>query len=182
MTDPYVLPAEPSAADAIATIREEFEFLDEGEMQFTHLIDLSRRLPPFPPEWQDAAHVVPGCLAKVWLASTVRDGRLLLAGASNAILVGGIVGLVLRVYSGRPLAEVLATDPGFLAELGMPELTSNRKNGVAAMVKRIRETAQACAIQACAIQACAIPAGAIPAGAIPAGAVSADAVLAGAAT
>ena len=66
----------------------------------------------------------------------------MLAGASNAALVAGIVALVLRVYSGRSPAEILATDPAFLAELGMPELTSNRKNGVAAMVNRIRSVAQ----------------------------------------
>ena len=145
MTHPYVQPAEPTAAAAIDAIREEFEFLDDGEMQFTQLMDYARRLPAFPGEWQDAAHLVPGCLAKVWLEAAVQDGRLMLAGTSNATLVAGVVGLLLRVYSGRPPAEILQTDPAFLASLGMPELTSNRKNGVAAMITRIRAAAEAAA-------------------------------------
>lgn len=142
MPDPYIHPEEPSAAEAIAAIREEFEFLDDGEMQFTQLMDYAKRLPPFPAEWQDDAHLVPGCLAKVWLGAELVEGRLMLAGASNAILVGGVVALLLRVYSGRAPDEVLATDPAFLADLGMPELTSNRKNGIRSMVARIRDVAK----------------------------------------
>ena len=145
MTDPFVRPPEPTAAEAIAAIREEFEFLDDGEMQFTHLMDSARNLPPFPADWQDDAHLVPGCLAKVWLHVGHQEGRLMLAGTSNALLVAGVVALLLRVYSARTPDEVLATDPGFLATLGMPELTSNRKNGVAAMVARIRDAARASA-------------------------------------
>lgn len=143
MTEPYVQPAEPSAAEAIAAIREEFEFLDDREMQFTQLMDYAKRLPPYPAAWQDEAHLVPGCLAKVWLQPDLQDGRLFLAGASNAVLVGGIVSLLLRVYSGRTPAEVLDTDPAFLADLHMPELTSNRKNGIASMMQRIRGVARA---------------------------------------
>ena len=148
MPDPYVQPEEPTASEAIAAIREEFEFLDDGEMQFTQLMDYAKRVPPFPAEWQDEQHLVPGCLAKVWLDAILRDGRLLLAGTSNAMLVAGVVALLLRVYSGRTPDEVLATDPAFLATLGMPELTSNRKNGVAAMVGRIRDAARAGAMAA----------------------------------
>lgn len=143
MTEPFVHPEEPSATEAIAAIREEFEFLDDREMQFTQLMDYAKRLPAFPAEWQDEGHLVPGCLAKVWLEAELRGGRLMLAGASNAVLVGGIVALLLRVYSGRTPEEVLGTDPAFLAELGMPELTSNRKNGVASMMQRIRGVARA---------------------------------------
>jgi cysteine desulfuration protein SufE len=143
MTDPFVQPTEPTAAAAIEAIREEFEFLDDGEMQFMQLMDYAKRLPTFPPQWQDETHLVPGCLAKVWLEPQLVGNRLMLAGTSNAMLVAGVVGLLLRVYSGRPADEVLATDPGFLATLGMPELTSNRKNGVVAMIGRIREAARA---------------------------------------
>lgn len=145
MTEPFVHPEEPSAAAAIAAIREEFEFLDDREMQFTQLMDYAKRLPPFPADWQDEAHLIPGCLAKVWLQPEMREGKLFLAGASNAVLVGGIVSLLLRVYSGRTPAEVLETDPDFLAHLQMPELTSNRKNGIASMMQRIRGVARASA-------------------------------------
>ena len=73
-----------------------------------------------------------------------RDGALFLAGVSDAAIVSGLVALLLRVYSGRPRDEILATDPAFLKELGLIEaLSTNRGNGIAAMARAIRERAAA---------------------------------------
>ena len=144
MPDPYVVPEEPTAAAAIAAIGDELDVFDDWMDRYQHLIDLGRKLPPFPPGWQDDAHRVPGCQSQVWMEAELRDGRLLLAGASDAAIVSGLVALLLRVYSGRPPAEVLATDPAFLRDLGLLEaLSTNRGNGIAAMARRIRDVAQA---------------------------------------
>ena len=70
------------------------------------------------------------------------DGRLFFAGASDAAIVSGLVSLLLRVYSGRTPAEIVATDPVFLKDLGLLEaLSTNRGNGIAAMVRKVREVA-----------------------------------------
>ena len=144
MPDPYLVPEEPTAAAAIAAIGDELEVFDDWMDRYQHLIDLGRKLPPFPPDWQDDAHRVPGCQSQVWMEAELRDGRLMLAGASDAAIVSGLVALLLRVYSGRPPAEVLATDPAFLRDLGLLEaLSTNRGNGIAAMARRIRDVAQA---------------------------------------
>ena len=56
--------------------------------------------------------------------------------------MSGLVALLLRVYSGRAPAEIAATDPGFLKDLGLIEaLSTNRGNGIAAMARKIREAA-----------------------------------------
>ena len=144
MPDPYLLPEEPTAAAAIAAIGDELDVFDDWMDRYQHLIDLGRKLPPFPADWQDDAHRVPGCQSQVWMEAELRDGRLMLAGASDAAIVSGLVALLLRVYSGRPPAEVLATDPAFLRDLGLLEaLSTNRGNGIAAMARRIRDVAQA---------------------------------------
>ena len=144
MPDPYLVPEEPTAAAAIAAIGDELDVFDDWMDRYQHLIDLGRKLPPFPTDWQDDAHRVPGCQSQVWMEAELRDGRLMLAGASDAAIVSGLVALLLRVYSGRPPAEVLATDPAFLRDLGLLEaLSTNRGNGIAAMARRIRDVAQA---------------------------------------
>lgn len=144
MPDPYLAPEEPTAAAAIAAIGDELDVFDDWMDRYQHLIDLGRKLPPFPTEWQDDVHRVPGCQSQVWMEAELRDGRLMLAGASDAAIVSGLVALLLRVYSGRPPAEVLATDPAFLRDLGLLEaLSTNRGNGIAAMARRIRDVAQA---------------------------------------
>lgn len=145
MADPYVHPVETSAAEAIAAIQDELDVFDDWMERYQFIIELGRSLPQFPAEWQNDGHRVPGCQSQVWMEAGVMDGKLLLAGASDAAIVSGLVALLLRVYSGRTPAEVLATDPVFLKEMGLLEaLSTNRGNGIAAMARRIRDVAQAC--------------------------------------
>lgn len=149
MSDPFVRPVEPSAAEAIAAIRDELEVFDDWMDRYQFIIELGRKLPPFPDAWMDDGHRVPGCQSKVWMEPAMREGRLLLAGASDAAIVSGLVALLLRVYSGRTPAEILATDPVFLRELGLLEaLSTNRGNGIAAMARAIRGAAQSVAAAA----------------------------------
>jgi cysteine desulfuration protein SufE len=142
VTDPFILPEEPSAAAAIAAIREELEFFDDWMERYQFIIELGRKLPPFPEDWTNDAHRVPGCQSRVWMEAVKRDGALYFAGASDAAIVSGLVALLLRVYSGRSPAEIAATDPVFLKELGLLEaLSTNRGNGIAAMARKVREVA-----------------------------------------
>jgi cysteine desulfuration protein SufE len=142
MSDPFVTPEEPTAAAAIAAIGDELGMFDDWMDRYQFIIELGRKLPPFPDAWQDDAHRVPGCQSKVWMEAVRRDGRLYLGGMSDAAIVSGLIALVLRVYSGRPPAEIVATDPVFLKDLGLLEaLSTNRGNGIAAMARKIRELA-----------------------------------------
>ncbi len=110
--------------------------------RYQFIIELGRKLPPFPADWANDAHRVPGCQSKVWMEARLRDGGCCFAGASDAAIVSGLVALLLRVYSGRPPAEILATDPVFLKDLGLLEaLSTNRGNGIAAMARKVREVA-----------------------------------------
>jgi cysteine desulfuration protein SufE len=144
MSDPFVHPEEPTAAEAIAAIADELDVFDDWMDRYQYIIELGRKLPPFPAEWTDDAHRVPGCQSRVWMEAALRNGRLNLAAASDAAIVSGLIALLLRVYSGRGLEEILATDPVFLKDLGLLEaLSTNRGNGIAAMTRKIREMAAA---------------------------------------
>ena len=101
MIDPFVSPDEPSAADAIAAIGEELDVFDDWMERYQFIMELGRKLPPFPEAWSDDAHRVPGCQSRVWMEGALRDGRLFLAGTSDAAIVAGLIALLLRVYSGR---------------------------------------------------------------------------------
>ncbi len=147
MTDPFFVPEEATAAEAIAVIGEELELFDDWMERYRHIIDLGAKLPSFPAEWQNDAHRVPGCQSQVWFEAVMRDGRLFFAGSSDAAIVSGLVALLLRVYSGRPPAEIAATDPVFLKNLGLLEaLSTNRGNGIASMARKIREVAALSAV------------------------------------
>ncbi len=142
MTDPFVQPEESTAAEAIEAISDELSLFDDWMDRYQFIIDMGRKLPPFPDDWADDAHRVPGCQSRVWMEVTRRDGLLYFAGASDAAIVSGLVALLLRVYSGRSPDEVLATDPVFLKDMGLLEaLSTNRGNGIAAMARKVREVA-----------------------------------------
>ena len=140
--DPFLLPEEPSAKAAIAAIAEDLGMFDDWMDRYQFIIEMGRKLPPFPPAWQDDAHRVPGCQSKVWMEAIEREGRLCFAGVSDAAIVSGLIALLLRVYSGRSPEEILATDPVFLKDLGLLEaLSTNRGNGIAAMARAVRDVA-----------------------------------------
>ena len=142
MTDPFVKPEELTAAEAIATIGEELDLFDDWMERYEFIIGMGRKLPPFPDEWANDAHRVPGCQSRVWMEAVLRDGSLYFAGVSDAAIVSGLIALLLRVYSGRSPEEILATDPVFLKDLGLLEaLSTNRGNGIAAMARKIRDVA-----------------------------------------
>ena len=143
---PFVAPREPTAAAAIDEIREELALFDDDDSYYDYIIDEGRKLPPMPVAWQDEAHRLTGCLARVWLHHDVADGVMRFAGSSDATIVSGLVSLVLRVYSGRSAPEIVATNPSFLTELGLiRSLTSNRSNGVDSMARAIQSAARAAA-------------------------------------
>jgi cysteine desulfuration protein SufE len=142
MSDPFVRPSEATAAEAIAAIGEELGVFDDWMDRYQFIIELGRDLPPFPASWMDDAHRVPGCQSRVWMEAVRQDERLYFAGISDAAIVSGLIGLLLRVYSGRSPAEIAATDPVFLRDLGLLEaLSTNRGNGIAAMARKVREVA-----------------------------------------
>lgn len=142
MSDAYLVPQEDTAAAAIEEIEAELSLFDDWMERYQYIIEMGRKLPPFPEEWQDDAHRVPGCQSQVWLEAVERDGKLFFAGASDAAIVQGLVALLLRVYSGRPKSEILETSPVFLHDMGLVKaLSTNRGNGVEAMAQAIQKRA-----------------------------------------
>jgi cysteine desulfuration protein SufE len=145
----FVIPTEPSANDAVAALKDEFEFFDDWMDRYQQVIDWGRALPSFPEAWKEPSRKVEGCQSQVWIEARIESGRLWLAGASDAAIVQGLVAMLLRVYSGRTPEEALAVDPGFLKDLDLiGNLSANRGNGVAALIRRIRAIATEAAAQA----------------------------------
>ena len=138
--------APPGTLDAtLAELVEEFDLLGDWEGRIEYVIDLGRGLAPLPDEARVEANKVPGCAAQVWLVSR-RDGdRLTFHADSDSALSKGNVALLLKLYSGRTPAEILAFDArAALDRLGLPQaLTRQRANGLNSMVGRIRAAALA---------------------------------------
>jgi cysteine desulfuration protein SufE len=143
MTD-TVFPLEPTAADAQAAIKDEFAFFSDWAERYQYLIDLGRKLPAFPEEWKTEEHRLLGCQSMVWIVPQGNAGKLDFQAVSDSAIVSGLIFLALRVYSGRPAEEILATEPDYIADIGLAKhLSPTRSNGLASILAFIRETAKA---------------------------------------
>ena len=142
MTDsPF--PLESSPALAQQAIREEFGFFGDWSERYQYLIDLGRKLPPFPEEWKTEEHRLRGCQSMVWIVPSGDAQRLEFAAISDSAIVSGLVYLALRVYSGRSAREILDTPADYISEIGLAKhLSPTRSNGLAALLAFIRDTAQ----------------------------------------
>ena len=141
-----LFPMEPTAAEAQAAIAEEFSFFGDWSERYQYLIDLGRKLPPFPEAWKTEEHRLHGCQSMVWIVASGDAPKLDFAAISDSAIVSGLVFLALRVYSGRPAAEILATEPDYVAGIGLAKhLSPTRSNGLAALLAFIRDRARAAA-------------------------------------
>jgi cysteine desulfuration protein SufE len=133
------------ATPAFEEIAETFEFLDDWEERYRHVIDMGKAMPPLDESFKVPALKVDGCASQVWLRPVVAGGRFDFQGDSDAMIVRGLIAVLHALYAGLPLAEVGAVDAhAELGRLGLNEhLSSQRSNGVRAMVERIRKVAAA---------------------------------------
>jgi cysteine desulfuration protein SufE len=130
---------------AFNDIAENLGFLDDWEDRYRYIIELGQALPSLEPEERNAENKVHGCVSQVWLVTEEDDDHnLVFRGESDAMIVRGLVAILVAIYSGRPAAEIAETDAiAIFDELGLREhLTTQRSNGLVAMVNRIRSEAK----------------------------------------
>ncbi|MGF1462095.1 MAG: SufE family protein [Maricaulaceae bacterium] len=122
---------------------EEFDFLDDWEERYAHVIALGKELRPLEDGERSEPNKVKGCVSQVWLV-TGRDGdRLTFRGDSDAHIVRGLVAVLIGLFSNRRPEEILSVDPvEVFGRIGLAEhLSPQRSNGLRAMAQRIRKDA-----------------------------------------
>ncbi len=139
-----LFPPEPTPAEAQAAIAEEFALFGDWSERYQYLIDLGRKLPDLPDALKTDEFRLHGCQSNVWIAGDGDASKLDFRAISDSAIVSGLIYLALRVYSGRSAAEILATDPDYIAAIGLSKhLSPTRSNGLAALIGYIRERAAA---------------------------------------
>lgn len=128
------------ATAAFEDIADTFEFLDDWEERYRHVIELGKAMPAMDAALQVPATKVDGCASQVWIMPRIEDGRFDFQGDSDALIVRGLIAVLHALYSGVPVGQVAAIDAQVeLARLGLDEhLSAQRSNGLRAMVERIR--------------------------------------------
>lgn len=131
------------ASPAFEEIAETFAFFDDWEDRYRHVIELGKAFPDLDETFKVPALKVEGCASQVWLRPIIDGGRFDFQGTSDAMIVRGLIAILHALYSGLAAADVGKVDaPAELARLGLTDhLSSQRSNGLRAMVERVRNVA-----------------------------------------
>ena len=130
--------------DRAAEIADEFDFLDDWEDRYAHIIDLGKANPPLEVTERTEESKVRGCASQVWMIITPKeDDRLEVRAESDAMIVSGLISLLVRLFSGATRTEISDFDADtFLEKIGVKgALSAQRSNGLASMLARIKQTA-----------------------------------------
>lgn len=127
----------------LAALAEDFDLIGDWEEQIQYVIELGRDLAPLSEAEHSDANKVRGCASQVWLVTGTSDGLMNFRGDSDAHIVRGLIAILLRLYSGRTPADILAFDAkAAFKRLGLDgTLSTQRSNGLASMIERIRKDA-----------------------------------------
>jgi cysteine desulfuration protein SufE len=125
--------------EAQEEIVEEFSMFDEWMDKYEHIIELGKELPMIDDKHKTDENLIKGCQSRVWLHAELVNGNVNFTADSDAIITKGIVGLVIRVFSGHTPKEIIDADLFFIDQIGLQEhLSPTRSNGLLAMLKQIR--------------------------------------------
>lgn len=122
-----------------AQIISEFAAFDDWMDKYNLLIEMGKDTPMIDARFKTNNHLISGCQSKVWLHAEFVDGKVFFTADSDAVITKGIVNLLIRALSGQSPDDILATDLGFLDQIGLKEhLSPTRSNGLLSMVQQMK--------------------------------------------
>jgi cysteine desulfuration protein SufE len=133
-----------SLAEKQQQLVADYAIIDDPQERLAAVVDQARRRPPLPETERTEANRVKGCISLAWVVGEVRDGRCHFRCDADSPLVRGLLVLLCDFYSGATPAEVAATEPALIGQLGLDRnLSPTRLNGLRSVRARIREFASA---------------------------------------
>jgi len=125
-------------------IIEEFSVFDDWMDKYNLLIDYGKDLPAIDPKLKMKDFLIEGCQSKVWLYPAFNGDIITFTADSDAIITRGIVGLLIKVLSGRTPREILSAELYFIDKIGLRQnLSPTRSNGLLSMVRQMKLYAMA---------------------------------------
>jgi len=136
----------PSINEIQNTIVEDFSFLPQWDERYAYLIELGQKMPALDSAFKTEVNIVRGCQSTVWLHRECRDGKVYLQAESDSLIVKGLAAILMQVLSDQPAEDVLNAKLSFFKKTGLDKhLSSQRANGLMAMIEQIKAFAAKCA-------------------------------------
>jgi len=123
---------------------DDLALIEDSQERLSAVVDRTRSRPPLPEAGRTEANRVRGCVSLAWVVGEVREGRCHFLCDADSPLVRGLLVLLCDLYTGATPAEVAATEPALLEQLGLAQnLSPTRLNGLRSVRAKIRDFAAA---------------------------------------
>ena len=93
---------EQTQADILNDLHE----LGDSISQYSYLIDCARECAPFDESLHEDENLVRDCAVSTWIKVERRDGKAVLVGDSESLIVRGAIALLEEIFNGRSAEEV----------------------------------------------------------------------------
>ena len=125
-------------------IIDEFSMFDNWEDKYQYVIDMGKDLKPMPDALKTEDRLIKGCQSRVWLHSSLEDGKVIYEADSDAIITKGLVALMVRTLGNHKPEEIMNAKMDFIDEIGLKaHLSPTRANGLLSMIKQMKLDAMA---------------------------------------
>ena len=135
-----------SGSAALDTIVAKLKGSSDPKRRYEYVLWLAKKLPAPPSDLSSDSNRVRGCVSQVFVQPVV-DGEVLhWQGDSDAQITKGLLALLIQGLDGLTPQQVMAVDPGFIAETGLAaSLTPSRANGFLNILRHMQAQAAALA-------------------------------------
>lgn len=129
-------------AETEQEIINDFALFDTWDEKYQYIIELGQQLPPLDDKFKNEEHKIKGCQSSVWLHCYRDNSKIYFRADSDSTFVKGEIALLIKVLNGRTPDEIKNTSLHFIDAIGLRQhLSMTRANGLASMIKKMKEYA-----------------------------------------
>ncbi|WP_230973292.1 SufE family protein [Sulfurimonas hydrogeniphila] len=134
-----------SVRDKVNYYKEDLEMFETPNEKFEYIFDLGKKHTVLPEEEKNEATFIEGCSSPAWLVGECKDGKLVLRGEGSSEMAKGMLSLLLDIFSGQEVDDILAFDSKELEKLGIVEhLSPVRQQSLEAFLNKVYSYAKRC--------------------------------------
>ncbi len=123
---------------------DDLAVIEDVQERLAVVVDRARTRPPLPAAERTEANRVKGCVSLAWVVGETRGGLCHFRFDADSPLVRGLLALLCDLYGEAAPADIVATEPALLEQLGLTRsLSPTRLNGLRSVRAKIRDFAAA---------------------------------------
>jgi len=125
--------------------KEDLDMFEAPNEKFEYIFDLGKKHKILPEDEKNNATFIKGCASPAWLVGECKGSKLLLRGEGTSEMAKGMLSLLLGIFSGQEVDDILSFNPQELNKLGIVEhLSPVRQQSLEAFINKVYSYAKRC--------------------------------------